>query len=263
MSSSTTLNPELRYSTEASRHHPGKLTAPNVGPLERMISAAFGGLLVTWGVRNRSLSGLAGAATGAELIRRGISGRCMLFRAANINTAVTRKSGFDIAADAPEIRRSITISASPGELCSLFRDPAYMARIVSPFAEVTAKGDGVTHWRVRGPLGELWEWDCNEGEEEMDGARKVSWHSLPGATLPNRGEVTFRPGPYGTGTEVSMRIQFEPPLGRIGTALAKGFHRVPRSLAGQTLRRFKSLVETGEVPTLEHNPSGRGNSDLF
>jgi hypothetical protein len=32
---------------------------------------------------------------------------------------------------------------------------------------------------------------------------------------------------------------------------------VPRTIATQALRRFKSLVETGEIPTLEHNPSAR------
>jgi hypothetical protein len=36
---------------------------------------------------------------------------------------------------------------------------------------------------------------------------------------------------------------------------------VPNAAAGKALRRFKSLVETGEMPTLEGNPSARGSGD--
>ena len=58
-------------------------------------------------------------------------------------------------------------------------------------------------------------------------------------------------------------MKMEPPLGSVGSALVKAVESVPRGIAGKALRRFKSLVETGEMPSLEHNPSGRGSSDLF
>ena len=38
---------------------------------------------------------------------------------------------------------------------------------------------------------------------------------------------------------------------------------VPESLAGTVLDRFKRLAETGEIPSLETNPSGRGKGDRF
>ena len=70
--------------------------------------------------------------------------------------------------------------------------------------------------------------------------------------------MTFQPGPDGVGTEVRLLMQFEPPLGNAGSRPGEGAAHVPRGIAGQTLRRFKSRVETGEIPTLEHNRSGRG-----
>jgi hypothetical protein len=64
--------------------------------------------------------------------------------------------------------------------------------------------------------------------------------------------VRFRPAPQGRGTEVLLRL--DAPAG--GTL---GF--VPSAVAGKALRNFKSLVETGEIPTLKRNPSGRGRGD--
>ena len=46
-------------------------------------------------------------------------------------------------------------------------------------------------------------------------------------------------------------------------AVSKLLGFVPKTIAMQSLRRFKSLAETGEIPSLASNPSGRGESDLF
>jgi uncharacterized membrane protein len=259
MSSITTVNTESANRESALRESRAARSA-NVGVAERILSTAAGGLLIVRGLQKRSLFSVAGAALGAELIRRGVSGQCMLYRTTGINTAAT-KPGSEIGIDAPEVRRSITIEKPVEEVYRFWRDPANMRRIVSHFAEVTPVRDGITHWAVRGPLGQRLEWDRSD-REEIPG-QTIVWHSLPAATVPNRGEITFQPGPDGIGTEVHVRIQFEPPLGTLGAVVAKTLHKIPHAMAGQTLRRFKSLAETGEIPTLEHNPSARGDSDVF
>jgi hypothetical protein len=60
-----------------------------------------------------------------------------------------------------------------------------------------------------------------------------------------------------------MRIRFDPPGGKVGEVLANHLHIGPRLIAMNSLRRIKSLLETGEVPTLEKNPSARGAGDLM
>lgn len=230
----------------------------NVGALERIASTAIGGLLIARGIQNRSLGNLAGALIGADLIYRGVSGHCAIYGAMGLNTAATGKSGSRIAPSSPEIERSVTIGKSPEELAELWLNPANLARIVSHFAEVTPLGNGLTHWRVRGPLKQMLEWDSRT---EKQSGNKIWWQSLPGSTLPNHGDVTFRPGPDDRGTIVTLRMQFEPPLGSVGAGVVKALDMVPRSMAGEALRRFKSLAETGEIPTIGHNPSGRGDSD--
>jgi len=231
----------------------------NVGVLERVACAVAGGVLVTRGLTKRSPARLLGAAAGADLLYRGITGHCAIYGALGVNTAVNHKSGAEIADNAPDVKRSITIGKSPEELYQFWRDPQNLAQVVAPFAEVTPIHNGWLHWRMRGPLQKIFEWDSRFEEHPNE---SLSWETLPGGTLVNRGTVTFRPGPDTTGTEVTLRLQFEPPLGAVGARIANWLAKVPRAVIGQTLHRFKSLAETGEIPSLGSNPSGRGSADL-
>jgi len=235
--------------------------SPNVGALERLGSAAIGSLLVTQALRKRGPVSIAGGILGADLIYRGVTGQCSLYRALGVSTSRVNKPGSQMPAEAPEVRRSITIAAPPQQLAEMWSDPNTLSKVVAHFATVTAGSNGITHWRARGPLRQVLEWDSHQIKDGE--GQSISWSSLPGGQLPNRGHIDFRPGPDGVGTEVTLHMRFEPPLGRFGNTLARKFHLLPRAIAGQTLRRFKSLVETGEIPSLAMNPSARGNSDLF
>jgi len=236
-------------------------TNTNVGAAERLVSMALGGVLVAWAFRKRSPATIAAGAVGAYLIYRGASGQGRGYGALGGNTAATTKTGGQISSAAPAIQRSITINRSPEELFAFWSNPENLARIMAHFAEVTPDGGDVTRWKVRGPMSQMFEWSSRQTAEEP--GRKLSWQSLPGGTIATRGNVTFKPGPESKGTEATLWVQFEPPLGAVGEGLAKTLQMLPRAIAGQALRRFKSLVETGEIPTLDHNPSTRGVSDSF
>jgi hypothetical protein len=67
------------------------------------------------------------------------------------------------------------------------------------------------------------------------------------------GSVQFRAAPAEQGTEVTLRLTLDEGAAGPGEVL-------PRWVAGTTLRRFKSLVETGEIPTLNRNPSARASA---
>ncbi len=235
--------------------------ANNVAALERVVSIATGAFLVTQTIRRPSWRSAAGGLLGADLIYRGATGHCHLYSALGVNTAEKKKPGSQIDQTAPAVHRSITIARSPEELYSFWRDEHNLARIMAHFAEVTPGPDSSTHWRVRGPVQQVFEWHSRLISDEP--GHKIAWETLPGTEIPNRGEVVFKSAPDGMGSEVSLQMQFEPPLGAAGARLIKALNKVPRAVAGKALRRFKSLVETGEIPTLEHNPSGRGSSDFF
>ncbi|MFC7197120.1 SRPBCC family protein [Halosimplex aquaticum] len=141
-----------------------------------------------------------------------------------------------------------------------WRDPETHEQIWAHFAEVDRIGEDRQHWAVGGPRNTTVEWDAETVAAEP--GEFLRWKSLPGARIPNEGSVRFKSRENGEETEVTLHLRFDPPGGRVGTALAERFDLLPDAAAGTALRRFKSLVETGEIPTLEHNPSARGEGDL-
>lgn len=226
---------------------------------ERIVSTALGGVILTVGLRRRSLGGAATALIGGWLCYRGISGRspsCQLFgmRA----TADSEGQNAGVSADATEIERSITIGESADELHRFWREPQHLSRIVGHVAKITDAGEDRQHWVVPLPLGGI-AWNT-QVVEECPG-EFLRWESLAGAELPNEGAVHFRSAPGDRGTEVTLRVRFDPPGGVLGDAAVTLLDPGLSLLAGTALRRFKSLVETGEIPTLERNPSARGAGD--
>ncbi|ELY40118.1 SRPBCC family protein [Natronorubrum tibetense] len=60
-----------------------------------------------------------------------------------------------------------------------------------------------------------------------------------------------------------LDIRYDSPGGALSDGAMQRLGVVPESLAGTVLDRFKRLAETGEIPSLETNPSGRGKGDRF
>lgn len=218
----------------------------NVGDIERVLSALAGGTLVTWGFRRKSLGGLALAATGAELIRRGISGHCMLYQWLGRGAVQTGPV---------EVKSAITIDKPAGELYRVWCDPDTLSRVMGHFADVRPAAEKRLHWTAHGPAGTEVEW-----ESEVTGQRKdewVCWRSTGDALLPNDGEVFFRDDPQAHGTEVRLLMRFDPPGGTLGRAAIKALGPTPRLLAHRALQRFKSFAETGGIPPLQQPASTR------
>jgi uncharacterized membrane protein len=159
----------------------------------------------------------------------------------------------------PEVERSITIGKTTDELRRSWLDPATVPRIMAGFATVRAAGDGRAHWTIHGPLGRSYEWE-SETLDDPPGDR-VGWRSRPDASIPNEGSVRFRPAPPGRGTVATLRLRFTPPGGALGDAAVKLLGVTPLGAAADSvLRRFKSLVETGEIPTTERQPAARADT---
>ena len=70
------------------------------------------------------------------------------------------------------------------------------------------------------------------------------------------GAVRFLPAAAGRGTIVSVTMQYEPPGGSLGMTVAKLFGEEPQTQVREDLRRFKNLLEAGEIPTTEGQPHG-------
>ena len=68
--------------------------------------------------------------------------------------------------------------------------------------------------------------------------------------------VTFREAPGDRGTEIHVELDADAPGGKIGALVQKVVSSDPRAKVLDDLRRFKQLVETGEITRSEAVPEG-------
>jgi uncharacterized membrane protein len=148
------------------------------------------------------------------------------------------------------------INKAPEELYRFWRNFENLPRFMNHLESVTPLGGDRSHWVAKAPAGARVEWDAevyNEKENEL-----IAWRSLEDADVNNAGSVRFRRAPNGRGTEVKVVLNYEPPGGKIGAAIAKLFGEEPGQQIEEDLHRFKQLMEAGEVPTTAGQSSGRG-----
>jgi uncharacterized membrane protein len=133
------------------------------------------------------------------------------------------------------VRRAITIGRSPEDVYNFWRKLELLPKFMNWIESVEDIGDGISHWKVKTPAGVSIEYDA-EIIEDIPG-RRISWRSLPTATVPNRGTVEFVDAPGDRGCEVLVEMQVAAPLGKtIASQQAQG-----------DLHRLKQILEIGEL----------------
>ena len=167
-------------------------------------------------------------------------------------------AGLDVQdEDAELVGRTVSIFRDRRELYDFWRDFRNLPLFMENIEEVTILEGNRSHWVVRGPANSDFEWDSIVTEDVP--GELIAWTSVEGADVKNSGRVEFRDSDNGRGTIVSVTIGYEPPGGALGKAFAKIFRREPRIQARQELRRFKQLMETGELPTSAMNVATASN----
>lgn len=235
----------------------------NVGWPGRLSSVALGLALVRRGLgRGRSVRGGLTTALGGYLLYRGATGRCRAFDVAGVDTRRRRRPRLEPGAsgDAQSVDRAITVLRSAEELHEQWTDPQQLSRIAGPRVAVTPAGEDRIRVTVDGPYGRTRSWQLELAQDEP--GERVRWESTEAAIVPSEAIVTFEPAPGDRGTEVTLELRWDPPGGRLGAAVLERLGVVPTAFAVRALNRHKSLAETGEVATLEGNPSARGAGDL-
>lgn len=149
---------------------------------------------------------------------------------------------------------AITVNRPPDEVYRLWRDVEGLPRFMAHLESVRAEADGRSHWVVRAPAGTTVEWDAEVTEDVPD--QVLAWRSLDGADVPNAGTVRLAPAPGGRGTEVRVELEYRPPGGALGAGAARLFGEEPVQQLKDDLRRFKQVVETGDVVRSEGSPDG-------
>lgn len=158
-----------------------------------------------------------------------------------------------------EISLSVGVDRSADELYRFWRDLTNLPRFMSSVRELRPVDgqppDQARRWRwvALGPVGSL-EWE-SEITEERPG-QLIAWRSGPGTLLAFEGTVHFAPAPNGQGTLVRLRMRYSGAGGAATAAVARLLRQLPRQQLKGELRRFKQLIETGEIATIDGQPAG-------
>lgn len=143
------------------------------------------------------------------------------------------------------VEQAITIWRQPAEVFAFWRNLENLPRFMNHLESVRVTADARSHWVARGPAGRTVEWDAEIVEERPN--ELIAWRSLDGSDVRTSGSVRFAPTPDGEGTEVLVRLHYSPPAGVVGMTVARLFGEEPHLQVKEDLRRFKQVMEVGEV----------------
>lgn len=169
----------------------------------------------------------------------------------DLYAALTRSRSKTIA----DLTAATTASCTPQEAYDLWRRLENLPTFMAHLDDVRMTGQSTSRWRASAPFGKTVEWDADI-TDDVPGQR-IAWRSLNGSDVGNEGEVRFVPAPGGGGTEVHVAMRYAMPGGSLGTAVARYFGKDPHQALDDDLRRFKQVVETGEVVRSEGAPGGK------
>lgn len=222
----------------------------NVGTTERLLSLAGGALLTYYGFKQKKNEplGIAIATLGSSLLIRGTTGYCPL------NQVLHRDTTTQVTP--VEITETFTIYKYRHDVYNFWRQLENLPQFMKHLSTVRQLDNRRSHWEatIPGGLGTV-EWEAEIVNEQPNAA--LAWRSLPGSEIENHGEVTFSEAPGGKGTEVQATIYYRAPAGAIGKGVAKLLNPALAQMVREDLRRFKQLMESGEIPTIQGQPSGR------
>ena len=229
----------------------------NVGEIERIACAVAGGALAVYGFRSRTLKGLLLTLAGTALLHRGATGHCNTYDLLGITTNNDNSTGDTAAPVAKDIHveKSITIGKSPAELYSFWRDFENLPKFMGHLESVACVTPNRSHWIAKGPAGTRVEWDAevyNEKQNEL-----IAWRSLEGEVT-NAGSVRFEDAGE-RGTVVRVVLNYNAPGGKLSALVARLLGGEPGQMIEDDLRRLKQILETGEVASIDGQPSGRAS----
>jgi uncharacterized membrane protein len=225
----------------------------NVGMGERgaSIAAGLAGMYMIMTRRPNWKSSLPLALDAGYMLYRGVTGHCVFYQMLEINRSMEGNKGI-------QVQRSVTINVPRDQLYHIWRNfenlPRFMKRLQRVDVDESTGGKR-SHWVSKGPFGRDFAWDAEITEDREN--ELISWRSLPGSLVNSMGTVRFVDAPNSLGTIMHVLMQYNPPGGSLGAVIARLFGEEPGQQLREDLRNFKMMMETGEIASVEGQPSGR------
>jgi uncharacterized membrane protein len=238
------MNMELEYPADAVERR--VRSGRNISEVERWMSIAGGTALALYGISRRRGSGWVVAALGGLLVQRGTSGHCHTYDLFGINTAGTRNDTRQALGGSRgvTVEERVIINRPREELYRFWRNLENLPRFMSHLESVERITDTLSRWRAEGPGGTTVEWNA-EIINEVDNS-VIGWRSIEGSDVVSAGSVHFEPA-GATRTLVRVRLQYSPPGGKAGAAIAKLMGKDAATQIREDLLRFKQMTESGDT----------------
>lgn len=206
---------------------------------DRIGYALVGGALFITGLRRLGIVRLA-------------LGGTLLYQAYTGNNPLFKRLGLRVNRNAPEgvketliVSERINIGVPRETLYRYWRNFSNLPRFMRHLVAVRVVNERRSHWMAQAPAGRIVEWDAELVEDRP--GELLRWRSLPDADVTNFGMVRFTDAPAGTATDVDVELQYVPPGGSLGAAIARLTGEEPQWQVADDLRRLKQLAESGEL----------------
>ena len=226
----------------------------NMSETERWLSLVIGGGLLALGLRQGIRAGLMLAITGGGLLYRGATGQCPMYKVAGIDTSTDRpRPGVSVPhGRGVKVENTVLINKSPEDLYRYWRQFENLPRFMENLVSVKTESDQRSHWVVKAIGNAEISWDAeivNDVPDEL-----IAWRTVENSDVDHAGSVRFE----GTdrGTRVRVTMEYRPPAGKVGVGVAKLLGQEPRQMIESDLRRFKQLMESGEVLSVQGQSHG-------
>ncbi len=140
------------------------------------------------------------------------------------------------------VSKEIIVNAPIGEVFGFWKNFENFPRFMENIDAIHVIGPEMTHWKMKGPLGVPVEWDAKTTYIEEN--KKISWQSTTG-TIENHGSVIFQeldPEDGKQRTKITVGLEYKPPAGAIGEAVAKLLNNPEKQLETDLLN-FKRVAQ--------------------
>ena len=153
------------------------------------------------------------------------------------------------------LEKSVVINKPPEECYRFWRNLENLPRFLKRVESVRPIDERRSHWVAKGPAATKVEWESEITEDRPN--EKLTWRTLDGTDVTHAGSVIFERAPGGRGTVVRVSMHYSPAGGRFTARLSTVLGDDPHMTVKEDLRRFKQVLEAGEIPTTRGQPTGR------
>jgi uncharacterized membrane protein len=245
------VDTESRYRTNTNdlnwAEEQARRDQPNVGDVERTLSTLIGGGLLLRSALRPSWRSALSALLGVALVHRGLSGYCSAYARLGLDTSnpddTSRIGRRKVRTGrGVKISQAVTVSRPLGDLYRFWRNLENLPKVMSHVRSVEVINDQLSHWVIETlPGAPSVEWDAeiiNEVEDD-----RIGWRTLRGSDIDHAGSVEFEPVEDGS-TRVTVTLQYDPPAGPVGAAVASLLRQDPATKISSDLQHFKEMMET-------------------